>query len=314
MKIVFLDASTLGNDIDVKKLQDFGELELHDTTHKSQVNERIENADIIITNKVVIDKNAMDSAKRLKLICVAATGMNNIDLETAKQKNIAVKNVSGYSTDSVAQLTFSLILYLINHPKYYDNYVQSGEYTRSSIFTHIGRKFWELSGKQMGIIGLGTIGKRVARLAEAFGMNVVYYSTSGKNNTPDFKRVDLNELLTSSDIVSIHAPLNENTKNLIGISELKKMPKHAIIINTGRGGIINEHALAQAIDEEIIGGAGIDVLTAEPIDINNPLMMVRKSNRLIITPHIAWTSIEARQRLLEGIYENIKHFISFKNL
>ncbi|HEV09009.1 MAG: D-2-hydroxyacid dehydrogenase [Sulfurihydrogenibium sp.] len=313
MKLAILDAATLGEDVNLDIFKDFGYLEIYPiTATKEETIERVKDKNIIITNKVVIDKDVMDNAPNLKLICVAATGYNNIDINYAKQKGIAVTNVAGYSTNSVVQHTFAMLFYLLESLRYYDDYVKSGEYSKSPIFTHIGRPFWEISGKTWGIIGLGTIGKKVAQVAESFGCDVIYYSTSGKNLSQSYPHKALDELLSVSDIVSIHAPLNENTKNLITYDKIKLMKKTAILLNLGRGGIVNEKDLAKAIDEGLIAAAGLDVLEKEPISPDNPLLSIKNKDRLLITPHIAWTSLEARQTLVKEIYLNIEAFIRGK--
>ncbi|MEO1927814.1 MAG: D-2-hydroxyacid dehydrogenase [Nautiliaceae bacterium] len=302
MKIVFLDALTLG-DVDFERFKEFGEVEIYKTTPKKKTLNRVKDADIVVTNKVVIDKDIMDKSN-IKFIQIAATGMNNVDLEYAKKKGILVKNVAGYSTYSVVQQTFALVLGLLNRVKYFDEYTRT-KYPESEIFTHIVDWF-EIRGKRWGIIGLGTIGKEVAKVAKAFGAEVVYYSTSGKNSSSEYKRVDLDELLKTSDIISIHAPLNENTKNLIGFSELMKMKNGAILVNLGRGGIVNERDLAKALEDKDIL-VGLDVFEKEPVNKDNPLL---KSDKTLLSPHIAWTSIEAREKLMDGIYNNIKEFLS----
>ncbi len=309
MKIAVLDAKTLGSDVDLSGLNQFGEVEIYETTPPEKVIDRVKDKDVIITNKVVIDKNVIDKAPNLKLIAVAATGVNNVDIQYAKEKGIQVRNVAGYSTESVVQHTFAMLFYLLEHLKYYDEYVKSGEYSKSDIFTHLGKPFWEIHGKKWGIIGLGTIGRRVAEVAESFGAKVSYYSTSGIDRKEKYPRKSLEQLLSESDIVSIHAPLNEKTKGLIGYDQLKLMKKNAILLNLGRGGIVVEVDLAKALDEDLIGGAGLDVLEKEPIDENNPLLKIKNKEKLLITPHIAWTSIEARQRLVNEIIENIKAFL-----
>ena len=309
MKIVFLDTKTVGDDIDLSIFKDFGEFIAYPITKEDEVIERVKDADVIITNKVIIDKKVMDNAPNLKLICVAATGYNNIDVKYAKEKGIAITNVAGYSTESVVQHTFALLLYLLEHLRYYDDYVKSGEYAKSEIFTHLGKPFWEINGKTWGIIGLGTIGRRVGEVAESFGAKVIYSSTSGVKRKEKYPEYSLDELLKVSDIVSIHAPLNEKTKNLITYEKLKLMKPTAILLNLGRGGIVNEKDLAKALNEGLIAGAGLDVLEKEPINPDNPLLKIKNKDRLFITPHIAWTSIEARKRLINEIYENIKAFL-----
>jgi len=301
MKIVFLDALTLG-DVDFKRFEKLGEVKVYQTTSKDEVIDRVKNADVVVTNKVVIDKEVMDNSN-IKFIQIAATGMNNVDLEYAKKKNILVKNVAGYSTNSVVQHTFALVLALINKIKYFDEYTRE-VYPNSKIFTHI-QNWFEINNKRWGIIGLGNIGREVGRVARAFGAEVVYYSTSGKNNSSEFKRVDLDELLTTSDIISIHAPLNENTKNLLGKKELMKIKDNAILVNLGRGGIINERDLAEVLEKKDIY-VGLDVFEKEPINKDN--LLLKFKDKTILTPHIAWTSIEARNKLMDGIYKNIEEF------
>ncbi|RLA69215.1 MAG: D-2-hydroxyacid dehydrogenase [Epsilonproteobacteria bacterium] len=307
MKIVILDALTFG-ETSLKSFDQFGEVVIYETTSPEELFYRIADADVIVTNKVVIGETDMGNAPSLKLICVAATGMNNIDLNAAAEREIVVKNVAGYSTDSVIQLTFSMLFYLMNHAHYYDEYVKEGKWHASGLFTHVGAPFYELKGKKWGIIGLGKIGEGVAKIATAFGAEVSYYSTSGKNTNEDYRRIELKELLIHSDIISIHAPLNDATNNLLNYSNLSRLRKGTILLNLGRGGIIDEKALARAMNKKEIY-AGLDVLTAEPISDPHPLMEIDHPERLYITPHIAWTSVEARDRLIEGIIENIHGFI-----
>jgi glycerate dehydrogenase len=301
MKIVFLDALTLG-DVDFKRFENFGEVIIYQTTSREETLNRVKDADIVVTNKVVIDKEILDNSN-IKFIQIAATGMNNVDLKYAKSKGILVKNVAGYSTKSVVQQTFALVLGLINKVKYFDKYTRE-EYPKSKIFTHI-IDWFEISGKKWGIIGLGTIGKEVAKIAKAFGAEVIYYSTSGKNNNSSYKRVSLKELLTTSDIISIHAPLNDNTKNLIGKDELLSMKDGAVLVNLGRGGIINEKELCEVLKKKDIL-VGLDVFEKEPIAANNPLLKFK--DKTLLSPHIAWTSREARKTLMDGIYKNIEEF------
>jgi len=307
-KICILDANTLGNDLDLNMYNELGQLTIYQFTSKEEIVERIKDQNIVITNKVILNEENLKFAKNLDLICVTATGVNNIDLKYAKQNSIAVCNVAGYSTNSVVQHTFSMLFYLLEHLPYYDNYVKSGKYVNDKIFTHFERKFYEIKDKTFGIIGLGTIGQKVATIAEAFGANVIYYSTSGKNNNSNYKRVDFDELLETADIISIHAPLNENTKNLIGYQQLEKMKKTSILLNLGRGTIVNEKDLAIALDENIIFKAGIDVLEYEPINEDNPLLKIKNKDKLLITPHIAWASLEARNTCVKEVYNNIKAF------
>jgi len=308
MKIVLLDAKTLGVDADLSLFKQFGHFEAFDTTALGERIEHIGDAKILLTNKVVIDKEVMDACPNLGLICVCATGMNNIDLSYAKEKGICVKNVAGYSTASVTQATFTLALYLLGQAAYYDTYVKSGGWVKSPIFTHLDRPIVEIKGKKWGVIGFGTIGKEVAKIASAFGARICYFSTSGANADANFPRVDLEEMMRSCDIISIHAPLNDNTKGLIGERELSWMKKGAMLLNLGRGGIVDEVALANAIDEKGIY-AGFDVVEIEPMEENNPLLHVKYKDRLAMSPHTAWASSEARAELIRLVGENIKDYL-----
>ena len=310
MKIVILDRLTLGLDIDVSVFEKFGEVVSYDFTKEDETLARINDADIVITNKVVIDKNHMDNSN-IKLICITATGMNNVDLVHAKEKNIDVKNVAGYSTSSVVQVAFSMIFYFVQKLNYYKSYVDGGNWQKASIFTHIDEPFFELANKRVGIIGLGEIGRDFAKKAKAFDCEVVYYSTSGKNNNSEYKSVSLDELLKTSDIISINAPLNENTKDLLNYENMKYIKEGVILLNLGRGGIINEDHLAKIIDEKEIY-CGIDVVSVEPILESNPLLKVKNKNRLLLTPHIGWASIESRNRLIGMVAKNIEDFLSSK--
>ncbi|MCT7572953.1 D-2-hydroxyacid dehydrogenase [Aliarcobacter butzleri] len=310
MQIVILDRATLGFDIDVNIFSKFGNVTSYDSTKENETAQRVKNADIVLTNKVVIGKNEIDNSN-IKLICITATGMNNVDLEYAKEKNIAVKNVAGYSTSSVVQVGFSMILYFVQKLNYYKKYVDEGNWQKNELFTHIDEPFFELDKKRVGIIGLGEIGRNFAKKAKAFDCEVVYYSTSGKNSNSEYKSISLEELLKTSDIMSIHAPLNENTKNLLTYENMKNMKDGAILLNLGRGGIINENDLAKLIDEKEIY-CGIDVVSKEPIEESNPLLKVKNKDRLLLTPHIGWASIEARTRLVNMVAKNIEDFIDGK--
>ncbi|MGL5417133.1 MAG: D-2-hydroxyacid dehydrogenase [Clostridium sp.] len=305
--IVILDGKAIG-DVKVELLEEFGKVTVYRTTSNDERIERVRDAHIILTNKVIIDKEVIDSCKNLEIICETATGFNNIDIGYAKEKNIAVTNVAGYSTPTVVQHTFATLLSLNNQISYYDNYVKSGEYSKSGFFTNLERPFVDIENKTWGIIGLGAIGKGVAKVCMAFGANVIYYSTSGKNNNNEYESVDLDTLLKISDIISIHAPLNENTENLINYENLKKMKKDAILINMGRGPIVVEEDLKKALDEDLIKGACLDVFNVEPLPIESPLLKVKNKEKLILTPHIAWASVEARERLFNDVVLNIKAF------
>ncbi|KIL09134.1 2-hydroxyacid dehydrogenase [Clostridium botulinum] len=304
-QIVVLDGKTLGN-VDFSKLNEFGNVTYYDLTSSNEVEERIKNANIVLTNKVVLNENNLKNAKNLELICEMATGFNNIDVNYAKENNIAVTNVAGYSTNTVAQHTFAMAFNLYDKIAYFDNYVKSKEYSRSNVFTNVDEVYKDINGKVWGIVGLGAIGKRVAKIAEAFGCEVVYYSTSGKNSNSEYRRVDFKELLEISDIISIHAPLNQNTKGLMNYEAFKGMKNDSILINMGRGPIVVDADLAKAIDENLIGGAGLDVFEIEPMPENNPLLSIKNKEKLVLSPHIAWASEEARNRLFNDLLENIR--------
>ena len=296
----------MGTDVSFSPIEALGQLECYSSTLPEQIAERINNADVVIVNKVVMDRTAIDAAHLLKLICVAATGTNNVDITYANSKRIPVKNAVDYSTESVVQITFSHILALMCSSHYFDNYVKSGEYSKSIHFTNTGRTFFELNGKNFGVIGMGTIGKRVAKIATLFGAKVSYYSTNGIAHNKEYPSVTLNELLAKSDVISIHATLNEKTKNLISLEELKKMKASAIIVNMGRGGIVNEGDLAEALNYDLIAGAAVDVFVREPIPADHPYLKIKNSEKIILSPHIGWASKEARKLLVEKIVENIK--------
>jgi len=313
INMAILDAATLGSDISLAGLGKFGYLSIFDNTLPREVADRIKGYQVVITNKVIMGRDTMESSPDLKLICVAATGTNNIDLACAREKGIAVTNVAGYSTQSVVQHAFTILFALVGNVGFYDGYVKSGEYSKNGIFNCTAKPFCEIAGRRFGVIGLGAIGRGVAKAADAFGAEVVYYSTSGKNDNPDFRRMELVELLETSDFISIHAPLNDSTKNLITLEKLKMMKRTAYIMNLSRGGIINEADLAAAIDMKAIAGAAIDVYSVEPLPPDHPYLKVKNRERLLLTPHMAWTSIEARRRLVNEIILNIEYFLEGKS-
>ncbi len=312
MKIVFLETDTLGKDVDLTPFDSLGEIIKYPCSDPEEDAQRIGNADVIIVNKVPMNENNLGKADQLKLICITGTGTNIVDFPYTNSRGITVANVKGYSTQSVVQHTFALFFYVYEKLSYYDHFVKSGEYIRSDIFSHFNIKFHELAGKTWGIIGLGEIGRGVAELAKLFGCKVIYYSTSGKNSNQAYERVELDTLLKESDVISIHAPLNAATRDLIGEEELRSMKKTAVLLNLGRGPIINEHALAKALKEDWIAAAGLDVLTVEPMVASNPLIEIQDSTKLIITPHIAWATVEARQRVTDEVYQNIVAFYQGK--
>jgi lactate dehydrogenase-like 2-hydroxyacid dehydrogenase len=304
MKIVFLDAATMAG-TPFTNIERQGELVCYETSTPAQALDRVHDCEVLIINKIKVTAEMMDAAPKLHLICEAATGVNNIDLKAAEQRGIPVRNVAGYSTDSVVQETFMHILSLLGNAPYFDEVVKSGKYSASGLFTDTSHPFIEITGKTMGIIGMGNIGGKVAKIAEAFGMKVIYFSTSGTGHCTDYPSVTLETLMTESDVISIHAPYNSRTAGLVGEKELRMMKKSAFIVNMGRGGIIDETALAHVIDEDLIGGAALDVFVTEPVPADNPLLHTRHPEKFRFTPHTAWASVEARERLEKSIADNI---------
>lgn len=310
MKIVFLDAKSIGEDIDLSGFDALGEVVKYDFSSPEEVPARVSDADVIVLNKVQINENTIGSAANLKLVCVTATGTNNLDKPYLDSRGIAWRNVAGYSTESVAQHTFAMLFYLMEKLHYYDAYVKNEHYVNDTLFTHFAERFHELSGMRFGIIGLGNIGRKVARVAEAFGADVIYTSPSGAKPQPGFHQVDMDTLLSTSDIISVHAPLNEYTESLIDADAFAKMKPDCIFLNLGRGPIVCEQALADALRDNKIAAAGLDVLSVEPMSPDNPLLPIKDSRRLLITPHIAWASVEARTRLMGIILRQIKEYFA----
>lgn len=310
MKIVFLDAKTIGDDLDLSGFDRFGEVVKYDYSTPEEAAVRSRDADVLIVNKVQINEASTGEAEHLKLVCVTATGTNNLDKEYLERRNIEWRNVAGYSTETVAQHTFALFFYLMEKMNYYDQYVKSGKYMNDRLFTHFSNVFYELNGKTWGIIGMGNIGRRVAEIAKVFGCNVIYYSTTGKNQQQDFQRVEWEELLTQSDIISVHAPLTDATLNLMDAEAFAKMKPSAIFINVGRGPIVVEEDLCRALETGEIAAAGLDVLREEPMSKDNPLQRIQDSSKLVITPHIAWASVEARKRLMKIVEKQIEDFLA----
>lgn len=306
MKIVFLDEYSICNR-DLSEIKSLGDYVGYQTTTPDEVIERCKDAEVVISNKVVLDAEIIASLPKLKLICVAATGMNNVDLAAAAERGIEVKNAVGYSTFAVAETTLCSALALLREVTYYDNFFKSGEYAAAERIFNFDRPTAQLRGKRWGIVGMGNIGREVARLAEAFGCEVNYHSTSGVTRDEQYSALSLNELLSTSDIVSVHCPLNVRTQNLIANEELKKMKSSAILINVARGGIVNEQDLADALNEGTIRGAALDVFTSEPLR-ESPLYNLKEPYRLLASPHNAWSSVEAIDRLVECITQNIKQF------
>lgn len=310
MEIVILERDSVGTDVQIDCLKDLGNVTVYSNTLAGEVEERIRNADIVIANKAPLGEETLKNAQSVKLICEFATGYDNVDLEYCRKRGIKVANVVDYSTSAVAQHTFALCFYVLEKLNHYDNYVKSGEYASQSRFSNFDLPFTELDGKVWGIVGMGNIGKKTAQIAEAFGCKVIFYSASGNSSCTDYERVELEDLLKRSDFLSLHCPLSERTRNLIDLTALKKMKKTAILINVARGPVVNDEDLYTALTEGIIAGAGLDVTGTEPMKESNPLSRIKDSNKLIITPHLAWASTEARNRVVEETYKNTQAFCS----
>ena len=309
MNLVVLEQKSIGDDIDLSIYEDFGNVTYYDNTLDEQIAERVRDADVIIVNKGPMNEKTLKDAPNVKLICLFATGDDNVDLEYCKNRGIGVANVVDYSTAAVAQHTFAMALYLLERLPFYDNYVKSGTYGSQTRFSNFDESFVELEGKTWGIIGLGNIGKKAAKIAEGFGCHVIYYSVTGRNSSTEYERVEFDDLLRRSDFLSIHCPLSDLTKDLIDYEAMKKMKKTAILLNVARGPVVNNKDLYKALVEEEIYAAGLDVLEQEPIRSDNPLGMIKDSKKLIITPHMAWASTEARTRLATEVYKNIEAFL-----
>ncbi|MCQ2495405.1 MAG: D-2-hydroxyacid dehydrogenase [Lachnospiraceae bacterium] len=310
MKIVALERNSAGTDISMDCFMKLGEVDYYrNTVSAEEVIERVKDADVIIANKSPLNRNTLSGAKNLKLICELATGFDNVDLEYCKEKGIRVANVANYCTDVVAQHSFTLALALLEKLPHYDNYVKSGEYSAQDRFSNFDIPFYELAGKTWGIIGMGNIGRKVAEIASAFGCKVIFYSVTGKSSCTDYKQVDFDTLLKESDVLSLHCPLSDLSRNIIDAEALKKMKNSAILINVARGRVVNNQDLYEALENGEIAAAGLDVVEDEPLRSENPLSRIKDSNKLIITPHLAWASVEARTRCVEEVYKNIEAFI-----
>lgn len=307
-KIVFLDEYSIAG-CDLSSITSQGEYVAYENTRKEEVVERLKDADIAITNKVLIDGEAMRQLPRLKLICVAATGMNNVDLDTARELGIEVKNAVGYSTSSVAETTLASALALARNIVYFNEYFHDGRYAKADRAFCYDRLTFEIRGKRWGIIGMGNIGREVARLASAFGCEVRYFSTSGVKRREEYEAMELRELLEWCDILSVHSPLNERTRGLVGLEELKAMKPSAIVINVARGGIVDEAALAEALDNGYVAAAALDVFSVEPLR-QSPLYNIKDKYRLLASPHNAWSAVEAIDRLIECVAENIRQWLA----
>lgn len=309
MKISILERDSLGIDVDMSEIDKLGEVTVYPATTAENAVEHIGDADILIANKLPLNENTLKEAKNLKFVAQTATGTNNVDFNYTNSRGIKVANVPSYSTDSVAQHTFALLLYLVEKMRFFDDYVKNGTYSRSNCFSCLEMIYPEIAGKTWGIIGMGAIGQKVAQIATVFGCKVICYSASGRTYDMPYEQVDFDTLLSSSDIVSVHAPLNEHTKDLMNYEAFVKMKESAYFINVGRGPIVVEEDLARALEEGQIRAAGLDVLRIEPMNADNPLLKIQDSQKLIITPHVAWATSEARQRCVDVVAENIKAFL-----
>ncbi len=306
MNLVILDAGTLGDDINFELFEEFGEIEIYKMTDERQVRFRVMDADVIIVNKIKLNEKTLGDAKRLKLICVTATGFDNIDLDYCRRRSIAVCNVKGYSTESVAQVTAAMALSLVNGLPQYDKYVKGYSYSKSGVQNHLSPVFHEMSSMTWGVVGLGGIGTRVADIAKSFGCNVLAFK---RRNDPLYKCVDLHRLVKESDIISVHLPLSDKTKGIISRDIISEMKKGVIFINVARGAVADEAALAEAVEDGRIGGLGIDVYSEEPMSNTSPYMSIMDRPNVIFTPHMAWGAYEARVRCMEEIKENIKAYM-----
>ena len=309
MKVVCLERNSLGTDIDVSCFEKLGEYTQYPVSIAEDTPEKIKDADIIIVNKVPMNESTLKDAKNVKLICVTATGVDNIDMTYTKSRGIKVTNVGNYCTAAVAQHTIALALAVSENLSFYDDYVKSGAYGAQLRFSNFDRPFFELEGKTWGIIGMGNIGKTVARIATAFGCKVIFFSASGTNNSTEYERVDWDTFLKESDVISIHCPLTDRTRGIFNLDAFKKMKETAILVNVARGPVVDDNDLYTALTENMIAGAGLDVIGKEPIQADNPLGKIKDSTKLIITPHMSWASTEARTRLVDEIYKNAEAFL-----
>ncbi len=313
MKLVILERNSVGTDVDVSCFEKFGEVTCYPNTVAANTSERVKDADIILANKAPLNESTLKDAPNVKLICLLATGFDNVDLAYCKSRGIKVTNVVNYCTSTVAQHTLLLALALSEKIAFYDDYVKSGAYSAQDRFSNFDRTFYDLEGKTWGIIGMGTIGRRVAGLAQAFGCRVIFYSASGTSTCTDYKRVEFDTLLQESDIVSLHCPLSDRTRGLINQDALSKMKKTAVLVNVARGPVVDTRALCDALVTDQIAGAGLDVLEQEPMAKDNPLARIKDSSKLIITPHMAWASLESRTRLVDEVVKNIEAFLAGEN-
>lgn len=310
MKIVILEAKSLGDDISFTSFEKFGEVKVYPYTTREEMPERVRDAQVIVANKLPICEETLKDASAVELVCLTATGINNLDREYLSKRKIAAYNVAGYSTDAVAQHTFALMFYVLEKLRFYDEFVKSGDYSRCGIFSYFGERFTELAGKTWGILGLGAIGKKVAQIAEAFGCRVIWSSASGSTYQSEYEQVGFDELLKRSDFLSIHAPLSKHTENIMNKEAFAKMKRSAVLLNLARGPIVNEADLADALENDEIAAAGLDVLAVEPMLPDSPLLRIQDSRKLIITPHIGWAATETRNRCMEQAAGNIERYMN----
>ncbi|MBQ8164527.1 MAG: hydroxyacid dehydrogenase [Clostridia bacterium] len=307
IKITILDSATLGKDIDLEPLYKLGDVCKYDMTSSEVVSVRIEDCDAVVLNKVKLNGSNLSAAKKLKLICVAATGFDNIDIDYCRENNIAVCNVAGYSSSSVAQLTASMVLAMSVHLKEYMEYVNTGKYTESGVQNRLEPVYHELCGMTWGIVGYGTIGKQVSKVAEAFGCNVI---VNKRNFEEGIECVDIDELCRRSDIITLHTPLNNGTRNLINEERISMMKKSVLLVNTARGAVVDEEAVTNAVVSGRIAGFGCDVYSQEPFPENHPYNRIKHLSNVLLTPHMAWGAYEARNRCLSEVAKNIEAFFA----
>lgn len=313
MKLVVLERNSAGTDIDVSCFEKFGEVDYYPNTVAENTAQRVKDADIIMANKAPLNETTLKDAPNVKLICLLATGFDNVDLAYCKSRGIKVTNVVNYCTSTVAQHTLLLALALSEKLAFYDDYVKSGTYSAQDRFSNFDRAFYDLEGKTWGIVGMGTIGRRVAALAQAFGCKIIFYSASGKSACTDYERVEFDTLLRESDILSLHCPLSDRTRGLINKDAFARMKESAILVNVARGPVVDTQALYEALVTNRIAGAGLDVLEREPMAKDDPLAQIKDSTKLIVTPHMAWASVESRTRLVEEVMKNIEAFLAGEN-
>lgn len=310
MKIVVLDRTSVGEDVSVEEMKKYGDVSFYNSTPDGLVAERVADADIVVANKNPINEASLRDAKRVKLVCQFATGYDNVDIAYCKSRGIRVVNVRNYSTAAVAQHTIALALSVLENLPYYDEYVKSGAYSRQERFAHFGKVYYELEGKTWGIIGMGNIGHSVARIAEALGCRVIFYSASGNSVCTEYERVDFETLLAQSDVLSLHCPLSERTRHIMDEEAFARMKPSAILVNVARGAVVDTAALGRALKNGQIRGAGMDVFETEPMRADDPLLELEDTGRLQMTPHMAWASIEARTRCVTETCKNIEAFLN----